>query len=106
MINDDLNALLTDALAIAPADLDLKWNISIGAVPTPDGRAAILVQLIVSCASPLLGQRIWHVLDVPPDVFYNPESLRRFAFDLLQHLQALRQQALQVSNAQNGRTGL
>lgn len=96
MIVDDCNSRFADAMAGTSADdIDLTWNITIGAPLAPNGRRAILCQLVLSCQSPVLGQRLWHVLDADINVFNaSAEGLHKFAFDLVQTMLALRQQAL------------
>jgi hypothetical protein len=92
MIADELATALEEAVSQNPLarDLDLKFNVQMMAPPLQDGRKAIMVELIISARSPLLGQRLWEATVLPVDPFLDPLQLRTMVNDLGLHMDAIR----------------
>lgn len=110
MIVDDIDERFTEALVGTQAgEIDLQWNMAVGAVADLSGRPAC-DRRSVHRVVPFTDLGGAAVMDLPIDVFLAPApQLHKFAFDLVQQMQGFRQQAMLTahgpgSNGQGGPT--
>jgi hypothetical protein len=94
VIADDIDKLFTAEAGAFGQVIDLRWQINVVAAPTENGSHVIVAGAVFSCASPLIGQRIYEVIP-PADLsqFLDRALVRDLLTQLIAHFGRLRDQA-------------
>jgi hypothetical protein len=100
VIATDMAELLAEAAATYP-HLDLDFQVNVTPAQTPEGAVVVIAQVLVVCASPLIGQHVWDAIEGPVEpmmaALVDDDQRRRFMFELTQRLEAMRAEQLKVN---------
>lgn len=102
VLTDLANDLITDLLPDVSRELEAMGNATITVAPGPEGGGVAMLELIVACPSPILGEALWAVSLAPAGAVFNRNTFQRLLMEACEVLREQRANLLASTTA--GRT--